>query len=132
MQDVKREILDIMIELSEENAYFVHTDYDNEVLEREGAEGIEGRPFPTGMRNMKIIVDELAEDGFINIEAEYINGGEAISIPAKGLYYKEELAKMEKEKKSSRRHDYRVALFSFVGGGICGFLTSLVFWALAN
>lgn len=37
-------------------------------------------------------------------------------------------AKEKAEKKSQRRHDYLVAVFSSICGGIMGFITSFIFW----
>ena len=37
-------------------------------------------------------------------------------------------AKEKEEKRAQRRHDYFVAAFSSVCGGITGFLASLIFW----
>ena len=46
-----------------------------------------------------------------------------------------EMMKQEKEKyllKSQRRHDWLIAIFGVLGGGIMGFITSLVFWLIAE
>lgn len=42
-----------------------------------------------------------------------------------------EIIKQEKEnmiRKQSRKHDWIIAIFSVIGGGVMGFLTSLIFW----
>ena len=47
----------------------------------------------------------------------------------------EQFRREQREKqqlKEQRRHDYMVALFGCVGGGVMGFLTSLLFWLITK
>ncbi len=37
-------------------------------------------------------------------------------------------AKEKYKEKQQRRHDWFIAMFSVIGGGIMGFITSLIFW----
>lgn len=44
-----------------------------------------------------------------------------------------ELMKQEKEKhlrKQQRRHDWCIAIFGVLGGGVMGLLTSILFWLM--
>lgn len=45
-----------------------------------------------------------------------------------------ELDKIQKEaeKRSQRRHDWRIAIFGVFGGGIMGLITSIAFWLLTR
>lgn len=41
-------------------------------------------------------------------------------------------ARIESERRANFRHDWLIALFGVIGGGVMGFLTSLVFWLLTG
>lgn len=43
-----------------------------------------------------------------------------------------EEAKEKELRKKQFRHDWRIAIFSLLGGGIMGFVTSFVFWIITN
>lgn len=65
---------------------------------------------------------------FENIEIPAIARGEV-------LPHSVELETMMKEKeklllKKQRRHEWRMEIFSLIGGGIMGFITSLIFWLI--
>lgn len=56
---------------------------------------------------------------------------------AKGYFVPQcvELQQLEEEKQKTLKHqqfmhDWKIAIFSLVGGAISGFITSLIFWLL--
>lgn len=65
---------------------------------------------------------------FENIEIPAIARGAVLPYGVEA-----ELMNQEKEKilrKQQRRHDWRIAIFGGLGGGVMGFLTSLLFWLM--
>ena len=38
--------------------------------------------------------------------------------------------KAEKLRKQQYRHDWKIAIFNTIAGGVAGFITSLVFWLI--
>lgn len=73
---------------------------------------------------------DISDFDFENIEIPAIARGEVLPH---GIG--EELMKQEKEKillKQQHRHDWRIAIFGVVGGGVMGFLTSLLFWLITT
>lgn len=40
--------------------------------------------------------------------------------------------KAKEDRKRQFRHDWRIALFSILGGAISGFITSLIFWLVTK
>lgn len=40
--------------------------------------------------------------------------------------------KAEEDRKRQFRHDWRIAIFSILGGSISGFVTSLIFWLITK
>ncbi len=58
----------------------------------------------------------------------HIATGQVVPGGVKSLEQQIKEAKQKQEKREQRRHNYLVAAFSSVCGGITGFLASLIFW----
>ncbi len=71
---------------------------------------------------------DISDFDFKNIEIPAIARGAVLPHGVEA-----ELMNQEKEKilrKQQRRHEWRMEIFSLIGGGIMGFITSLIFWLI--
>lgn len=77
----------------------------------------------------------LTKYAIIQLSRQYNSKGRVLrmklpSIITGGVvphYVYEKSAQEEKEHKQ-RKHDWRIALFSVLGGGVMGLITSFIFW----
>ena len=70
----------------------------------------------------------LIQEKFIHRSSTY--GDPYVYLSDAGKAYVESLLTSKADKKAQIRHDWAIAIFSTIAGGVAGLITSLIFWLI--